>query len=320
MVAYGMTTDVEVVDRALTTTRAVRLRLDLERIVDIQIVYDCIDVAEQAPTGGNQGSRRWIVVRDPDLKSRLADLYNEAAHLAENLADVPLIVIPTIIGRHDSSGNPGLFDSVIQSAWSFCVALRARGLGTAWTTAVLAKDPELKELLDIPEDMTEIAMLPVAWTVGNDFKPAARHDARSITDIDLPARFSDEFLGAAWADPVAGAVLGAEFVGRNERPTIGTWEVPCYISDLDPRRTFAWVTSDADNPGARWRFDLEPIAGAVRLRFSVVIGPGPSGITAAVQARPEKESRIIDRRMAEHRANMARVVKGISDLVEAPPE
>ncbi|MEL6983278.1 MAG: nitroreductase family protein, partial [Actinomycetota bacterium] len=154
--------DVASVDGALTTTRAVRLRLDLERPVDQEVILDCIDVAEQAPSGGNQGSRRWIVVRDPELKARLAELYMEsagqwmieardriadtdhpqrrvmasAAHLAEHLAEVPAIVIPTIIGEHDGSGRPGLFDSVIQSVWSFCVALRARGLGTAWTTAI----------------------------------------------------------------------------------------------------------------------------------------------------------------------------------------
>ena len=380
-----MTDEVNVVDKALTTTRAVRLRLDLERDVDIQIVYDCIDVAEQAPTGGNQGSRRWIVVRDPDLKARLADLYNQAAgsqliaardrlvgtghpqervmrsaaHLAEHLAEVPLIVIPTIIGRHDSSGNPGLFDSVIQSAWSFCVALRARGLGSAWTTAVLAKDPEIKELLGIPEHLTEIAMLPVAWTKGTDFKRATRHPARSITyvdgfartyefgpsdpprladgpgtvveaditgsaaavweqvvDIDLPARFSDEFLGADWVNEAKGPSFGASFVGRNTHSAIGKWEVPCFVNVYEEGRAFGWCTSDPDNPGAKWLFELESIAGAVRLRFSVVLGPGPSGITAAVERQPDKEHRIIYRRMAEHFANMQRVVDGIKQSVE----
>ena len=205
-----MQIDTAAVDLALTTTRAVRRRLDLERPVDSQIIFDCIDVAEQAPTGGNQSSRRWIVVRDPDLKAELARLYREAAgdfmiaardrlegtdhpsgpamrsaaYLAENLARVPVIVIPTIVGRHDGSGAPGLFDSVIQSAWSFCVALRARGLGSAWTTAVLSKAPELKELLGIPAEITEIAMLPVAWTKDTDFRAVPRPPARQITFFD----------------------------------------------------------------------------------------------------------------------------------------
>ncbi len=152
-----MDIDIASVDEALTTTRAVRLRLDLEREVDNDIIYDCIDIAEQAPSGGNQGSRRWIVVRDPAMKAQdrralhgarggefmigardkiagtghpQEKVMQSAAHLAEHLAEVPAIVIPTIIGVHDGSGRPGLFDSVIQSVWSFCVALRARGLGT----------------------------------------------------------------------------------------------------------------------------------------------------------------------------------------------
>ncbi|MGI9621462.1 MAG: nitroreductase family protein, partial [Acidimicrobiales bacterium] len=175
-----MTIDVNSVDEALTTTRAVRLRLDLERDVDNDIIYDCIDIAEQAPSGGNQGSRRWVIVREPELKERLAQLYMEsagtwmiesrdalagtghaqervmksAAYLAEHLAEVPAIVIPTIIGEHDGSGRPGLFDSVIQSVWSFCVALRARGLGTAWTTAILRQDDDVAEVLSIPRGMT----------------------------------------------------------------------------------------------------------------------------------------------------------------------
>ena len=148
------------VDETLATTRAVRRRLDLERPVDNQLLLDCIDLAEQAPTGGNLGSRRWIIVRDQAVKDQLGELYRDAAlgfmsqaaarlrgtghpqekvmasaeFLAEHLAEVPAIVVPTIIGRHDGSGRPGLFDSVIQAAWSFCLALRARGLGSSWTT------------------------------------------------------------------------------------------------------------------------------------------------------------------------------------------
>ncbi len=121
-----------------------------------------------------------------------------AAHLAEHLEHVPVIVIPTIIGRHDGNGTPGLFDSVIQSAWSFCLALRARGLGTCWTTAILAKDTELKELLGIPDHMTEIVMLPVAWTRGTEFHRAPCHDARVITYVD---RFAHTYESGP-SDPV----------------------------------------------------------------------------------------------------------------------
>ncbi len=379
-----MDIDVASVDEALTTTRAVRLRLDLERDVDDQIIYDCIDIAEQAPSGGNQGSRRWVVVRDPAIKAKIAELYmatggefmigardkiagtghpqervmQSAAYLAEHLAEVPAIVIPTIIGLHDGSGRPGLFDSVIQSVWSFCVALRARGLGSAWTTAVLGERDELSDLLGVPPGNTQIAMIPVAWTKGTDFKRAPRHPAREIafidryahtwergpsdpptladgpgtvvevdikapvddvwdvvTDIEFGAQFSEEFLGARWADGVDGPALGAEFIGRNRHPAIGEWEVPCFVHRYVEHQEFGWVTSDPDNPGARWCFELSSIAGATRVRYTLKLGPGPSGLTPAIAAMPDKEPRILFRRLEEHRANMQLVVDGIESAV-----
>ena len=385
-----MSMDVTSVDEALTTTRAVRLRLDLERPVDHQVVLDCIDVAEQAPSGGNQGSRRWIVVRDQKVKDRLAELYLEsagrwmieardriagtghpnervmtsAAHLAEHLAEVPVIVIPTIIGVHDGSGRPGLFDSVIQSVWSFCVAARARGLGTAWTTAILNRQDDIAELLDIPDGMTQIAMIPVAWTKGTEFRKAPRYPAREITyvdrfahtwergpsdpprhadgpgtvvevdikappetvwrfmtDIGFGASFSEEFTGARWDEgpdgEPGGPVVGARFTGANTHPAIGEWEVPCFVDRCEQPTEFGWVTSDPDNPGARWRFEATSIAGATRLRYSVILGPGPSGITAAIESMPDKEPRILARRIDEHRANMTKVVQGIKAAAEA---
>lgn len=387
MTRFDSTTfDVASVDGALLSTRAVRRRLDLEREVDHQIILDCIDVAEQSPSGGNQGSRRWIVVRDPALKHRLAELYLEsagkwmieardriagtghpnesvmtsAAHLAEHLAEVPVIVIPTIIGRHDNSGRPGLFDSVIQGAWSFCVALRARGLGTAWTTAILNAEDDIAELLGIPDTMTQIAMLPVAWTKGTDFATAPRFPAREITyvdgfartfehgpsdpptladgpgtvvesdikapvgkiwelvtDINLPAEFSTEFLGAEWTGESTEAALGATFEGRNSHKAIGEWTVPCFVDVFEERKAFGWCTSDPDNPGARWRFEAETIAGCVRVRFRVLLGPGPSGISAAIESMPDKEARILARRVDEHRANMQAVLDGLKEKAEA---
>ncbi len=382
-----MDLDLASIDHALTTTRAVRLRLDLDRPVDPRILLDCIDIAEQAPTGGNQGSRRWVIVRDQAKKDRLAELYrasagqwmidaherlrgsghpNEkvmrsAAHLAEHLSEVPAIVIPTIIGVHDGSGRPGLFDSVLQSVWSFCVALRARGLGTTWTTAGLTEDEAIAELLGIPGGMTQIAMIPVAWTKGTDFRPAPRLPARSIaffdayahtwergpsqppchadgpgtmvevdidatpeavwplvSDISFGASVSTEFLGARWSpgvDPSHPAV-GDQFIGTNTHPAIGTWDVPCFISHYERDRSFGWVTSDPANPGAQWRFDLEPIAGKTRLRYRVVIGPGPSGISAAIEAMPDKEPRILQRRVEEHRGNMTAVIQAIAAAVQ----
>ena len=381
-----MDIDISSVDEALSTTRAVRRRLDLERPVDQQIILDCIDIAEQAPSGGNQGSRRWIVVRDQRLKDRLAEIYMEsagewmisahdklegtghpqekvmasAAHLAKHLAEVPAIVIPTIIGVHDGSGRPGLFDSVIQSVWSFCVAMRARGLGTAWTTAILSREDDLAELLGIPDGMTQIVMLPVGWMKGTDVKLASRLPAREITyfdgfaktwesgpsdppcladgpgvvvevdvkaspstvwpfvtDISFGADYSAEFVGARWAEGQDGPALGAEFIGSNTHEVIGEWDVSCFVDRYELERSFGWATSDIDNPGARWRFELQQIAGATRLRYRLILGPGPSGINQAIDRSPEKEPRIIDFRLREHRTNMQNVVDAIKVAAEA---
>ena len=286
-----------------------------------------------------------------------------AAYLAEHLAEVPAIVIPTIIGLHDGSGRPGLFDSVIQSVWSFSVALRARGLGSSWTTAILGKREELADLLGVPAGNTQIAMIPVAWTKGTEFRRAPRLPARSITfldryghtwesgpsdppcladgpgtvvevdieapveavwdavtDINVGAEYSDEFQGARWAEGVTGPAVGAEFIGTNTHPAIGEWEVSCFVNRLESGVEFGWVTSDIDNPGARWCFELSSIAGATRLRYSLVLGPGPSGISVAIASMPDKEPKILDRRIAEHRANMQRVVDGIAATVRSDSE
>ncbi len=381
--------DTASVDAALMTTRAVRLRLDVDRPVDTDLLMECIDIAEQAPSGGNQGSRRWIVVTDPEVKAKIAELYmatggefmvsardriagtghpqervmESAAYLAEHLAEVPAIVIPTIIGVHDGSGRPGLFDSVIQSVWSLCVALRARGLGTAWTTAILGKQEELVELLGIPADNTPIAMIPVAWTKGAGFRQAPRYAAREITfidtygttwtsgpsdppcladgpgtvvevdikakptdvwdvvtDLELSSRFSEESLGATWADGFDGPGLGAQFVGRNKHRAIGEWEVACYVHRFVDGKEFGWVTSDPENPGAQWLFQVASIAGATRLRYSLTIGPGPSGISAAIDNMPEREPDILRRRVKEHRANMQRVLDGIKEQLHQAPD
>lgn len=280
-----------------------------------------------------------------------------AVHLAEHLSEVPAIVIPTIIGRHDGGSRPGLFDSVIQAAWSFCLALRARGLGTTWVTAALQDEAKVKELLGIPDHMTEIVLFPVAYTKGTDFRRASRRPAREITyfdrfgttaargpseelrfddglgilvetdidaspasvwslvtDIDLPAQFSDEFLGATWDDDARG--VGAVFHGRNQHPAIGEWTIPCFVDAWAEHREFGWCTVDSENSGARWRFELEPSAGRTRLRFSYLIGPGPSGTTRAITNNPGKEARVLRRRLDAVQANMQRTIEGIKALAQ----
>jgi nitroreductase len=206
-----MTTfDVGQVDRLLTTTRSVRKRLDFERDVANDLLLEMIDVAEQAPSGSNQASRRWLIIRDPVTKKELAEIYREAgsglfdavsqteagsdttvrqvfssaAYLAENLERVPALVILGIWGIHDGSGKPSLFDSSIQAGWSFCLAARARGLGTAWTTLHLERADEVGVLLGIPSGFSQIVLFPVAYTRGDDFKPVARRPAREITYVD----------------------------------------------------------------------------------------------------------------------------------------
>jgi hypothetical protein len=138
-----------------------------------------------------------------------------------------------------------------------------------------------------------------------------------VVDIGFPARFSEELVTASWDDPASGPRLGATFVGRNTHPAVGEWDIRCFVDAYEEQRVFAWRTADVDNPGARWRFELEPIAGATRLRFLVTLGPGPSGITAAIAHQPDKEARIIHRRISEHHANMTRVIDGIKAAAES---
>src|SRR5262249_40700122 len=133
-----------------------------------------------------------------------------------------------------------------------------------------------------------------------------------VTDLNLPARFSTEFLGAEWVGNERGA--GAVFRGRNQHPAIGEWTTDCIVDAYEDERAFGGLTSDADNPGAHWRFDLEPAAGRVRLRFSYIIGPGPSGTSMAIEANPGKEARVLRRRLNEVRANMQSTVDGIKQL------
>ena len=373
------------VDHVLSTTRAVRKRIDLDRPVEDQVIYDCIDLAEQSPTGGNQSTRRWLVIRDPEQKRAVADLYraaggdwiianhegvkgtghhNEkvlasAAHLAENLERMPAIVIVSIWGEHDNSGRPGLFDSVIQGAWSFCLALRARGLGSAWTTLHLAKADEFRALFGMPDGLTQVVLLPVGYTVGTDFRPAPRISAREITyvdrwgdtragnadgpltfasgpgvtvevetkakpaalwplisDPDLLARWSDEFMGATWDDEPG---VGRRFTGRNANDVFGEWETSSVCTHFDEDRCFGWKVQrpDADEPGTQWRLELIPLAGGTRLRFAMRFGPGQSGLTWNISEDPDNEAAIIRRRQDQHRANMRRCAEGIIALAEA---
>jgi len=262
--------DVAEVDRLLSTTRSVRKRLDFTRDVSDQVLFDCIDVAEQAPSGGNDASRRWIVVRDQQTKDRLGEIYrrngafminvadrlegsghgkeqvfDSSAYLVEHFAEAPVLVIAAIWGIHDDSGRPGLFDSVIQSAWSFNLALRARGLGTAWTTLLNASVDELAGILAIPDGITTIVTFPVAYTKGTDFTPVTRRPAEQITYFDrwgfTRARASSD--GDTHLEDGQGVVAEADI----DAPPKAVWPV---VSDIT-----APAVAGTELQGAEWVSD-----------------------------------------------------------------
>lgn len=200
--------DISSVDELLSTTRAVRNRLDLTRPVGRDVILECIRLAMQAPTASNEQDWRWLVVTDADKRAAIADIYQSigaeylahaaatasdpqtrrvyqsALGLTETLAKVPVHVIPCLNGRFDGSNllaAASAWASIIPAGWSFLLALRSRGLGSVWTTMHLAKEREVGELLGIPATATQAALFPVAYTIGTDFRPASRPPAETIT-------------------------------------------------------------------------------------------------------------------------------------------
>lgn len=204
--------DIPMTDELLATTRAVRRRLDLNRAVPRSIINECLELAIQAPTGGNAQSWRWLVVDDKAKRSALAEIcrqseggrfsaskarareagqlqtsrvYAAADNLLDYLQDIPVHLIPCIQGRPATDLSPAswaaVMGSIFPAIWSFQLALRARGLGSVLTTVHLFQEQAVAELLGIPEDVMQIALLPVAYTVGTDFKPARREPVANIT-------------------------------------------------------------------------------------------------------------------------------------------
>ena len=137
-----------------------------------------------------------------------------------------------------------------------------------------------------------------------------------VSDITLPARFSTELVAAEWIGGGGGPRTGARFAGRNHHDAIGTWQVTCTVVRCDEERAFSWVVGDPSYPSARWGFELEAEGGGTRLQQWARLGPGPSGLTPVIEAMPDKEERIVARRLAEHEANMRRCVEGIKTLAE----
>ena len=199
-------------DALLTTTRAVRKRLDFDRPVPRDLIEECLGVALQAPNGGNMNNWRWIVVDDADRMAKIAEIYNgglddyiatmadsggypgsvvpgadridgSVSYLRENFHRLPALLIPVFAGRMEEANvffQASSWGSIIQSVWSFMLALRARGLGSAWTTGHLWREQELAELLEIPAHYTQVGLFPIAYTIGTDFKPAYRKDPSEV--------------------------------------------------------------------------------------------------------------------------------------------
>jgi len=197
-------------DELLSTTRAVRKRLDLERPVEREVLEECLQLAQQAPTASYSQNWHFVVVTDADKRAALGELWRQVAypylsrggersgqlarigdavvHLAEHIQDVPVHVIPCVMGRYEGKSNPlvaSMFGSIIPAAWSFMLAARSRGLGSVWTTFHLMHEREAANILGIPyDDVTQVALIPVAYTKGTDFKPGKRKPLDSMVHWD----------------------------------------------------------------------------------------------------------------------------------------
>ena len=202
---------VESLDYFLTTTKQVRRRLDLTQQVPTDVVLECIDLASRAPIGGNLERNRWLLVDDPETRSALADLYarfgrgyleagqkqiesmgndptaarvvESSMYLLEHLHEVPLMIIPIKLDRPGTTTfeQATYWGSVTPGVWSLQLALRARGIGSAWTTLHLQHEEDAAELLGLPASVTQIALLPTAYFTGDGFHPARRRRAQEIT-------------------------------------------------------------------------------------------------------------------------------------------
>jgi nitroreductase len=195
--------DLEAVDRLLSTTRAVRRRLDLSRSVPPDVIEECLRLTIQAPTGSNRQGWHWLVVTDADKRAALADMYRagfgpymdrarsgtqdltrvgeSALWLAERLEQVPVHVVPCIEDYTKGHPHAGVWASIYPAVWSFQLALRSRGLGSVLTTLHLPRASEAATLLGIPDGVLQAGLVPVAYYTGADFKPAARRPADEVT-------------------------------------------------------------------------------------------------------------------------------------------
>jgi nitroreductase len=211
-------------DQVLTTTRSVRKRLDFSRPVEPEVVRECLEIALQAPNGGNRQSWQFVVVTDAEKRQALGDIYrrgwaeyqklpmnqpdafeilrrrnperaevllrvsDSANYLAEHMHEAPVLLVPCHRGRVDGASifeQAGFWNSITPAIWSFMLAARARGLGSALTTVHLSFEREAAELLGIPyEKIMQTALIPVAYTLGTDFSPAKREPLDNILHVN----------------------------------------------------------------------------------------------------------------------------------------
>ena len=195
--------DLASVDQVLATARSVRRRLDFDRPVAQSDILDCINIATQAPTGLGGESWRFVVVTDPAVKRRLAALYQQTLEelvvargveikptqqaLVARLHEIPAMILVCNLGLPPdatAAGQVGYFGSILPAAWSLMLALRARGIGTTWTSLLAARQAEVAEVVDLPKDALLTVMLPIAYTKGANLKRAQRMDARDVTFWD----------------------------------------------------------------------------------------------------------------------------------------
>ena len=192
----------ERVEHVLSTARSVRKKLDFTRTVSREDLEACINVAVQAPTGLAGENWRFLVVTDPETKKQIAEIYCDVlvqigetrgvtlkpTHnaLMARLHEIPCMVFVFAIGEptEDVSGQVGFFGSILPAAWSLMLAMRARGIGTTWTSLLTSRKDEIAKILNIPEGVTQTVMLPAAYTLGARLKPADRKPAEEVTFWD----------------------------------------------------------------------------------------------------------------------------------------
>ena len=208
-------------DQLLHTTRAVRKRLDFTRPVEDDVIRECVAAAMQAPSGSNNMTMRFVVVKDAAKRAAIGDIYRQcfdiyktlpgvyagsiekdtaaeqdqqrrvvdsALYLADHMGEAPVLVIACTAGRLDAAPAMMAVSSMgnlLPGTWSFMLAARARGLGTAWTTVGLMMEQAIADVVGIPfAEVQQACLTPLAYTIGTEFKPAMRPDPDTIIHWD----------------------------------------------------------------------------------------------------------------------------------------